>query len=1097
MIRKLRAAFALFAFACLAEGAPLPDSVVIDDRGTLILNGTPLQWVFFGPEWQAWQIQKGVFTPVKAPLRQEGKVAISGDWKFGPGHVFRTDTFVESLGGNRFRYRSRLTASQAPVGVAVALMLTMPAGEEGFIEVDGNRVKLPAAYEGAHPWNSDFVRSLALNVGDCRFRIVGDFGLLVQDNRQWTTAQFQFRLMPVALFPPYTDVTLDLVVETSGGEPEAKAVAGSVEQLDLDALFNMGFRDERAGDGKGGWTDQGPANDLAMMKPGMIECFGLPLRVTDPARNSGKSCLVISKEQGKFPASAEITLAPAAAGKRFLYLLHASAWTPPRGAAVGKIVAEYKKGSAREFPVLAGRDCGNWWQPRSLTNGAVAWVGENNEAFVGLYLSQFEIPGEPVKLRFVPEGAGPESPVWMIVAAALGDSKLELAQADTPCFLTAGEHYTELEFSGKTVPGSPLDFSGSLDAPAGKHGPVTVTKSGHFSFRDAPGKRIRFFGANLVGDSSFLEKASADDFVEKIARLGYNSIRFHHFENTLVKRKAPDSLTFDPMMLDRFFYLFAALKERGVYSCLDIYASRMLLPGDGVGEGVGYEMKLLVPLSSAAMDNWKAFARKLLTEKNPYTGMSMAEDPALYSVNLINENPLLFIWDRYPKVVPLIEKRYYEYLKKKGMDTPENRANRSGPFIVFLNEVQGECIAEQMRFLREELKLTALVTDLNFINQYSLSGLRGKLDFVDNHLYWDHPGFPVRSWSLPYSFLQNSSIGGRAWHPRDMMATRIFGKPFTITEYNFCNPNRYRVEAPSLIGGYAGLQDWDGLYRFAWSHWRGYMEHPTPPVGFDIVNDPQAQMAERIIHALFVRGDVSAAKEAYAFHWKPEMVPAITGKSRNAAPYPYAFTLLGLYGRIGTLNEGDTFPAVKKLDVLAKDWRSALPPKARNACAELEDKGTVTSATGEISLDASRKTMKIVTPRSEVFTFADSAAGDVVSLANGSLYQTVALISLDESALKNSKKMLLIHLVNTGATMQKFSNERFSQLESWGHLPLLLARTRLDVSLKVAPGMKVRALKLDGSPNGDVQAVYKGGKLLFTADTAARPGGTMVYLISR
>ncbi|MEI3001696.1 MAG: hypothetical protein V8T86_12505 [Victivallis sp.] len=72
-------------------------------------------------------------------------------------------------------------------------------------------------------------------------------------------------------------------------------------------------------------------------------------------------------------------------GGGVLYLLHASAWTPQPRLPVGKIIAVYADGTKREFPVLSGQDCGNWWQPAPLSNAAVAWTGENAESFVGLY----------------------------------------------------------------------------------------------------------------------------------------------------------------------------------------------------------------------------------------------------------------------------------------------------------------------------------------------------------------------------------------------------------------------------------------------------------------------------------------------------------------------------------------------------------------------------------------------------------------------------------------------------------------------------------------------------------------------------------------
>ena len=100
-----------------------------------------------------------------------------------------------------------------------------------------------------------------------------------------------------------------------------------------------------------------------------------------------------------------------------------------------------------------------------------------------------------------------------------------------------------------------------------------------------------------------------------------------------------------------------------------------------------------------------------------------------------------------------------------------------GLFIEFLNDLQIRCIEEQKRFLKEELKLTALITDLNMHSKYTLIGVREHLDFVDNHQYWDHPSFPVRQWGMPYLFSNMSSISRLAQNPRYLMPARIFGKP--------------------------------------------------------------------------------------------------------------------------------------------------------------------------------------------------------------------------------------------------------------------------------------------------------------------------------
>ncbi|MPM57597.1 S-adenosylmethionine:tRNA ribosyltransferase-isomerase [bioreactor metagenome] len=305
----------------------------------------------------------------------------------------------------------------------------------------------------------------------------------------------------------------------------------------------------------------------------------------------------------------------------------------------------------------------------------------------------------------------------------------------------------------------------------------------------------------------------------------------------------------------------------------------------------------------------------------------------------------------------MIRNRFEEYLKTIQYDEPQ----RNGLFIEFLNNLQEKSIDEQMRFLRDEIKLKALITDFNHLTQYTLAGIRSKLDFVDNHQYWDHPSFPAKRWDYPFVFRNQSTISLDANNPRSLMPTRVFGKPFTVTEFNFCVPNTWRVECPSVFGGYAALQDWDGLYRFAWSHGRYGMQPEVrrPLSQFDIVNNVQAQMAERIIWMLFMRGDVKAAREAVAFEFRPEMVREVRGSS-NSGQYPAEFSRLGLWGRIGSLTEQASVPGVQKVDPLKDGWQAALPAAANAAMKRLAEAGSVASATGEVTLHVGPGTFKPV-----------------------------------------------------------------------------------------------------------------------------------------
>ena len=250
--------------------------------------------------------------------------------------------------------------------------------------VDGRKIELPATFERIQLFGSRKVHCLQFELDGRTVTIEGDFTLLIQDDRKWRNNHFVFRLGADPVSGTLKEASLDLRLRVAS--PRTVAV-------DLKPAFNMGFRDEKLNDGKGGWTDQGPSNDLSMMKPGKLAALGVEFDIADPARNDGRSCLVLSSGQKKFPAEKTVNCAKTAGELRYLYLLHASAWTPAAGQPVGTIAAEYADGGKKEFPVLAGRDVGNWWQPFSFPNGALA-VAALNAGKIDVIV----IDGEPAKI---------------------------------------------------------------------------------------------------------------------------------------------------------------------------------------------------------------------------------------------------------------------------------------------------------------------------------------------------------------------------------------------------------------------------------------------------------------------------------------------------------------------------------------------------------------------------------------------------------------------------------------------------------------------------------------------------------------------------
>ena len=90
------------------------------------------------------------------------------------------------------------------------------------------------------------------------------------------------------------------------------------------------------------------------------------------------------------------------------------------------------------------------------------------------------------------------------------------------------------------------------------------------------------------------------------------------------------------------------------------------------------------------------------------------------------------------------------------------------------------------------------------------------MDFVDAHAYWEHPQFPRRQWDMtdweiPNTPMVDDPAGATLW---GLAATRVAGKPFTVTEYNHPAPNDWQAECMPMIATYAALQDWDGVFLF-------------------------------------------------------------------------------------------------------------------------------------------------------------------------------------------------------------------------------------------------------------------------------------------
>ncbi len=178
-------------------------------------------------------------------------------------------------------------------------------------------------------------------------------------------------------------------------KPQLKA---KLKSLDLRSVTNRGFADDVAGDAKGGWSDQGPQNDLYSFPVGRQILNGVPFDVVDPKQNNEKSMIVLSRRpEQKLPHAVTI---PVNANARALALLHVGAWLTI-GEPGLKLTFVYSIGTKVETTIVAGVHLADWWSgPKpNLPGGCLAWKGDNRSGLVGVYYTPFENPRPDLKIE--------------------------------------------------------------------------------------------------------------------------------------------------------------------------------------------------------------------------------------------------------------------------------------------------------------------------------------------------------------------------------------------------------------------------------------------------------------------------------------------------------------------------------------------------------------------------------------------------------------------------------------------------------------------------------------------------------------------------
>ncbi|MHB8901562.1 MAG: hypothetical protein ACYC6Y_22650, partial [Thermoguttaceae bacterium] len=449
---------------------------------------------------------------------------------------------------------------------------------------------------------------------------------------------------------------------------------------------------------------------------------------------------------------------------------------------------------------------------------------------------------------------------------------------------------------------SVLDMSGFLQSLAGQGGFVRVDGR---RLVKPDGSRLRIWGVNLTGPECFPSKDLAPSVAGDLARSGVNCVRFHHIDgpwSPLFDKTRNDTAQFDPDALDRLDFFIAQLKQRGIYSNLNLNVSRQYKPGDGVrdAELLGYG-KSATYFNPRLIELQHDYARKLLTHRNPYTANEYRSEPAVATVEMVNENSVLEAWvgrrlvgkdttEESPTWRPIPVSYAEELTEQYNLWLEENIP--AGPLAQLRGEAGGRRVerlapaqfagASALRFttearfyielerkffegmkqlLRDELQVKAPLVGTADHNDgycgYAHVESNRVFDFLDGHGYWQHPRTGSDFW-IANTPMVNDPLDSTV---TQFARTPVTGLPYTISETNHPYPAEYACEGMPILTAYALLHDWDGIYWFTYG--KGRLQDPDKgwTSSFDFSNDPVKMTHLAACAAMFYRHDVQPANE--------------------------------------------------------------------------------------------------------------------------------------------------------------------------------------------------------------------------------------------
>jgi hypothetical protein len=602
-----------------------------------------------------------------------------------------------------------------------------------------------------------------------------------------------------------------------------------------------------------------------------------------------------------------------------------------------------------------------------------------------------------------------------------------------------------------------LDLRSLNEKVAGEHGFIRLSADRN-SFVRGDGCPIRFWAAG--------ERTSPDQSLETLnrqaqflAKRGVNALRIFAM---IPPKAAGATLTdVDERELDAIFKVVAAMKSAGIYTIVDAYwavHTKMGQNWDVTNPGRD-NPESLVYFDPKFQAGYKAWMKAIYTRPNPYTGIKLADEPAVAIIQLQNEDSLLWwgITNLKDDALALLRRKFADFLNQKYgslekaraawknyksvfMDddwdaglpgllhvwdfTRDGRAKkgqdpgfeqRAADQLEFLARTMHQFNADMAEYLRDELGCKQLINANNWRTVDLVTTQDAEYwactanDVIARNIYTGgmHQGVNNGWQILPGHYYSDVSLIKEP-HRLPTNVKQPDGHPFILTEVLWCPPNLYQSEAALMIAAQQSLIEFGAACWFC--NWVAEWEQSpqtkwTYSTPVQIGQFPAAALIYR--KGLLKAGEPVVVEQRSLQNLWDRKTPLISeepgwdpNRDKDHIPLNSSIKtvldpLAYLVGPVRVVYGGDP---------------------ARSSAIDLtnhidRDGRIVRSVTGEIETEYGRGLFRIDAPKAQAVAgfLKDAGAQHLtdVDITCGNSYASIAVVALDDKPIRESERLLI------------------------------------------------------------------------------------------